>query len=132
MTRDQNSPEAALLAALALKDRLDYASVVALCDPASLESDFRQQCEHLRPRTEAEFLRENPDFPAAQVAAVVAHLKRRSLEQISRLLPGMTTYEEFVALEPAEWYRQRLEKDDFRLEVIRRMRARTAMRPSVA
>jgi hypothetical protein len=127
-----DSPEAVLLAALALRDRLDYAGVVALCDPASLEFDFRQQCEHLRPRTEEEFLRDNPDFPVAKAAAGVAYFNRRSLEQVPQFAPGITTYEDFVALEPAEYYRHWLEKEDFRLEVIRRMRARGMTVPDAA
>jgi hypothetical protein len=127
-----DSPGAVLLAALGLRDRLDYAGVAALCDPESVELGFRSVCEYLRPRSEAEFCSENPDFPAAQAAAAVAHLNRRQLAEIRHYASGVSTYAEFVALSPSDVYRHWLEHHDFRLEVIRRMRARGMSVPDAA
>ncbi|MEO5818399.1 MAG: hypothetical protein ABIT20_24220 [Gemmatimonadaceae bacterium] len=127
-----HAPEAVLRAALEFRDRLDYAGVVALCDPASVESELRQWCELFAPCTEAGFRRENPDFPDAQVLDVVAYLNRRSSEQIPRHAPGIMTYAEFLALAPTDYYRRSLERDDTRLEIIRRMRARGRPVPEAA
>jgi hypothetical protein len=119
-----DSPEAVLRAAIDMRDRLDYAGVIALCDPASVELVFRERCEMLRPRTEAECREDYPDFTDVQIAGMVSYFEERSTRQLSNSGLGITTYDELIGLAPSEFFRRSLERQDVRCDLIRRMRER--------
>lgn len=121
------SPEAVLQRALAFKERLQFDGVVALCDPASLRQWFDYACEQLRPPTADEIRARHSNIAEEKQPALLRYMLARSAEaraSIPRMVPGTASFEELLALTPAEFARRCLEADDVRCQIVRGLRRR--------
>jgi hypothetical protein len=125
-----NSPEDVLCLALRLRDHLDYAGVVALCDPASLTKWFDEYRHAVRPPTREELRRELPNLPDEKLdrlhAAKLAHFAQYSA------VPRGLSYAEMTAVAPAEFALRWFENSDIRCEILRRLRLRGDALPAWA
>jgi hypothetical protein len=121
------SPEAVLQRALAFKERLQYDGVAALCDSASLRQWLDYACEQLRPPTADEIRARHSNIAEEKQPALLQYMLARSAEArafIPRMVPGTASFEELLALTPAEFARRCLEADDIRCQIVRGLRRR--------
>jgi hypothetical protein len=121
------SPEEVVRAALDARDALRYDEVVALADVASVAALHQGLCDHYRVPSFDHFARERPDLQGDQLLRVFEATCRHiadSQKYIVNTIPGVHTRDELLAVEPSEFLRRAMEKEDMRCDLIRRLRAR--------
>jgi hypothetical protein len=100
-----------LRTALHFRDTLDYPAIVALCDPASIESLFQDYRENVRPLTRADLQVRHPHLSDAQIALAERSEPRAQLErdrQIAFRLPETSGYADLEQLSASEFLRRYL------------------------
>jgi hypothetical protein len=119
--------EAVVLAALNAQDAMQFEQVVALADPESLLARFQQFCESSRPMTIELLAERRPDIPPEKLEAQLAHWKGAGggkESRISNSVPGVHSHAELVALDPRDFLVRFMQKQDFRFDLLQRLRAR--------
>jgi hypothetical protein len=120
------SPEDVLLAALRARDAMQFERIPPLCDRECVLTLFREGCRAMTPITLDAFAAHHSHLADGVEPAYRAFLKQYGDPDTrsARLGIGVTTHAELCALDPADYLARRLAKDDFRTDLLRRLRER--------
>jgi hypothetical protein len=128
------TPVEILERALHARDQLDFAGMVALCAPQSIERFFHDFCEVVRPMSLDDLRSEHPEIAEEDVPRMLERF-RAALGDTEAQLPdsvGVNSYAELCALAPDDFAHRWLERFDPRVRLHNYLRENRAAGEPIA